>query len=69
MVGIVIKEGESIEGVLRRFKRDCANAGILSEIKKREHFEKPSVIRKKAIDTAKRKRDKKKRIFAKKEKI
>jgi small subunit ribosomal protein S21 len=69
MVGIIIKEGESIEGALRRFKRDCANAGILSEIKKREHFEKPSVIRKKAIDTARRKRDKKKRIFAKKEKI
>ncbi|HRG45620.1 MAG: 30S ribosomal protein S21 [Leptospiraceae bacterium] len=69
MVGIIIKEGESIEGALRRFKRDCANAGILSEIKKREHFEKPSVIKKKAIDTARRKRDKKKRIFAKKEKI
>ena len=69
MVGIIIKEGESIEGALRRFKRDCANAGILSEIKKREHFEKPSVNKKKAIDTARRKRDKKKRIFAKKEKI
>ncbi len=68
MVGIVIKDGESIEGALRRFKRDCANAGILSEIKKREHFEKPSIIKKKAIDTAKRKRDKKKRNFAKKEK-
>jgi small subunit ribosomal protein S21 len=68
MVGIIIKEGESIEAALRRFKRDCANAGILSEIKKREHYEKPSLVRKKAIDTAKRKRDKKKRIFAKKEK-
>jgi small subunit ribosomal protein S21 len=69
MVGIVIKEGESIEGALRRFKRDCANAGILSEIKKREHYEKPSVIRKKAIDSVRRKRDRKKRIFAKKEKV
>jgi small subunit ribosomal protein S21 len=69
MVGIVIKEGESIEGALRRFKRDCANAGILSEIKKREHFEKPSIVKKKAIDTARRKRDKKKRIYLKKEKV
>lgn len=69
MVGIIIKDGESIEAALRRFKRDCANAGILSEIKKREHYEKPSVLRKKAIDAAKRKRDKKKRIFARKEKI
>jgi small subunit ribosomal protein S21 len=69
MVGIVIKEGESIEAALRRFKRDCANAGILSEIKKREHYEKPSLIKKKAIDTVRRKRDRKKKIFAKKEKI
>ena len=69
MVGIIIKEGESIEDALRRFKRDCANAGILSEIKKREHYEKPSLVRKKAIDTARRKRDKKKRIFAKKERV
>ncbi|MCC6274658.1 MAG: 30S ribosomal protein S21 [Leptospiraceae bacterium] len=69
MVGIIIKEGESIEGALRRFKRDCANAGILSEIKKREHYEKPSVVKKKAIDAARRKRDKKKRIFAKKDKM
>jgi small subunit ribosomal protein S21 len=68
MVGIIIKDGESIEVALRRFKRDCANAGILSEIKKREHYEKPSVVRKKAIDSARRKRDKKKRIFAKKDK-
>ena len=66
---IIIKDGESIEAALRRFKRDCANAGILSEIKKREHYEKPSLVRKKAIDTAKRKRDKKKRIFAKKERV
>jgi len=69
VVGIIIKEGESIEGALRRFKRDCANAGILSEIKKREHYEKPSVVKKKAIDAARRKRDKKKRIFAKKDKM
>lgn len=69
MVGIVIKDGESIEAALRRFKRDCANAGILSEIKKREHYEKPSLIKKKAIDTVRRKRDRKKKIFAKKEKV
>lgn len=69
MVGIIVKEGESIESALRRFKRDCANAGIMSEIKRREYYEKPSVIRKKAIEAAKRKRDKKKRLSAKKEKI
>jgi small subunit ribosomal protein S21 len=69
MVGIVVKDGEPIESALRRFKRDCANAGILSEIKKREYYEKPSIIRKKAIDAVRRKRDRKKKLFAKKEKI
>ncbi len=69
MVGIVVKDGESIEAALRRFKRDCANAGIMSEIKRREYYEKPSVTRKKAIEAAKRKRDKKKRLFAKKDKV
>lgn len=59
-VGIYLKEGESIEAALRRFKRDCANAGIMSEIKRREYFEKPSVIKKKAVEAAKRKRDKRK---------
>jgi small subunit ribosomal protein S21 len=68
-VGIEIKEGESVEAALRRFKRDCANAGIMSEIKRREYFEKPSVLKKKAIEASKRKRDKKKRLFAKKDKI
>ncbi len=68
MVGITVKEGESLESALRRFKRDCANAGILSEIKKREYYEKPSLIRKKAIEAVKRKRERKKKLFNKKEK-
>lgn len=68
MVGIIVKEGESLESALRRFKRDCANAGILSEIKKREYYEKPSLVRKKAIEAVKRKRERKKKLFNKKEK-
>lgn len=68
-VGVEIKEGETIENALRRFKRDCANAGIMSEIKRREYFEKPSVLKKKALEAAKRKRDKKRRQFQKKDKI
>lgn len=43
MVGVIVKEGESIESALKRFKRDCANAGIMSEIKRREFYEKPSI--------------------------
>ncbi len=47
MVGIRIREGESFESAVRRFKRSCEKSGILSELRKREHYEKPSVRRKK----------------------
>lgn len=50
-----IKEGESFESAFRRFKKSCEKAGILSEVKKREHFEKPSVrLKKKSIAARKR---------------
>ncbi len=42
MVGITVKEGESYESFIRRFRRACENAGILREVKRREYFEKPS---------------------------
>lgn len=47
MAYIRIKEGESFESAVRRFKKTCEKAGILSELRKREHYEKPSVKRKK----------------------
>ena len=50
-----IKEGESFESAFRRFKKSCEKAGILSEVKKREHFEKPSVrLKKKSMAARKR---------------
>ncbi|HRO66818.1 MAG TPA: 30S ribosomal protein S21 [Pseudobdellovibrionaceae bacterium] len=50
-----IKDGESFEAAFRRFKKACEKAGILSEVKKREHFEKPSVrLKKKSIAARKR---------------
>ncbi len=42
MPGVKIREGESYEQALRRFKRQCEKAGILSELRKREYYEKPS---------------------------
>ena len=39
---IHVKEDESFENALRRFKRKCEKSGILSELKKRQHYEKPS---------------------------
>ena len=37
MSGIRVREDESIDNVLRRFKRDCARSGVLQEVRKREH--------------------------------
>jgi len=55
MPGIRIREGEAFEGALRRFKKQCEKAGILSDVRKREHYEKPSVrLKKKAIAARKR---------------
>ncbi len=55
MAMVKLKEGESFESAFRRFKKQCEKAGILSEVKKREHFEKPSVrLKKKSIAARKR---------------
>ena len=51
---VIVKDGESFESALRRFKKLCERTGILSEIKKREHYEKPSVKTKKKILAAKK---------------
>ena len=55
MPGIRLREGEAFEGALRRFKKQCEKAGILSDVRKREHYEKPSIrLKKKAIAARKR---------------
>jgi len=53
--GVRVREGESFEGALRRFKTSCEKAGILSEIRRRQVYEKPSIQRKKK-EAAARKR-------------
>lgn len=57
---IRVGESESLESALRRFKRSCAKSGVLSEVRKREHYEKPSVKRKKKAEAARRNKAKKK---------
>ena len=57
--GIRIKEGEGFEGAVRRFKKQCEKLGILSEIRKREHYEKPSIKRKKKAASARKRAMKK----------
>ena len=56
MNGIVIRDDEAFERALRRFSKTCERAGILSDIKKYRHYEKPSEERKRRINSSKRKR-------------
>ena len=51
-----IRENESLESALKRFKRQCARTGVLAEARKREHYEKPSVKRKKKAEAARKRK-------------
>lgn len=55
MAGIKLRENEPIEAALKRFKRECDRDGIIQEIKRREHFESPSMKRKRKAQEARRK--------------
>jgi len=55
MTEVRVKENESFERALRRFKKRCEKAGILSDLRKHRHFEKPSERRKRKANAAKRK--------------
>ena len=56
MAEIRVKEGESLDSALRRFKRATARSGVLTELRKREHYEKPSVKRKKKSEAARKRK-------------
>ncbi|ABK60587.1 30S ribosomal protein S21 [Clostridium botulinum] len=58
MSEVKVRDNESLESALKRFKRSCAKAGVLSEVRKREHYEKPSVKRKKKSEAARRRKSK-----------
>jgi len=47
-----VREGEPFEVALRRFKRTCEKAGVLTEIRRREYYEKPTEIRKRKAAAA-----------------
>ncbi len=55
MPGVRVRENESFEGALRRFKKQCEKSGILSEVRKREYYEKPSIQRKRKMIAAQKK--------------
>jgi len=54
MPGVIVREDEPFEKALRRFKKACEKAGIMSDVKKHQHFEKPSEKRKRKVNAAKR---------------
>lgn len=56
MSEIRVKENESLDSALKRFKRQCAKSGVLAEARKREHYEKPSVKRKKKSEAARKRK-------------
>ena len=55
MSEVHVKENESLDSALRRWKKSCARSGVLAEVRKREHYEKPSVKRKKKSEAARKK--------------
>lgn len=63
MPTIRLRENEPFEAALRRFKKSIEKEGVLSEVKKREHYDKPSVKRKKKAIAAQKKAAKTARIF------
>lgn len=56
MSEIKIGKNETLESALRRFKRQVQKAGVLAEVRKREHYEKPSVRRKKKSEAARKRK-------------
>lgn len=55
MSEVIIEEDENFERALRRFKKKCEKAGILSDLRRHRHYEKPSERRKRKIQAARRK--------------
>ncbi len=56
MAEVHLGKNESLDTALKRFKRSCARDGVLAEVRKREHYEKPSVKRKKKSEAARKRK-------------
>jgi len=59
MPSVRVKENEPFEVALRRFRRSCEKAGVFAEMRRREHYEKPTEIRKRKAAAAKKREQKK----------
>ena len=56
MSEIHVKDNESLDSALKRFKRSCAKAGVLSDLRKKEYYQSPSVKRRKKSEAARKNR-------------
>ena len=52
MPTVKVRDNEPFDVALRRFKRSCEKAGILAEVRRREHYEKPTSVRKRKAAAA-----------------
>ncbi|MFP4611328.1 MAG: 30S ribosomal protein S21 [Thiohalophilus sp.] len=59
MPSVRVKENEPFDVALRRFKRSCEKAGVLSEVRRREFYEKPTAVRKRKLAAAVKRHQKK----------
>ena len=58
MSEIIVRENESLDNALKRFKRDCAKAGIQQDLRKKEYYQSPSVKRRKKSEAARKNKKK-----------
>ena len=63
MITVKARDGENFEATIRRFKKQCEKAGILTEVRKREHYEKPSEKKKRKEAAARKRASKTKKAF------
>lgn len=62
MPGVKVRDDESFERALRRFNKFCEKTGVLSDIKKHQHYEKPSEAKKRKMAAARRKQRRMRRL-------
>lgn len=61
---VKVRDSESLESALKQFKKQCERDGVLSDVRKKEHYDKPSIKKKKKIVAARKKAAKRVRSYS-----
>lgn len=64
MPSVKVRDSESLESALKQFKKQCERDGVLSDVRKKEHYDKPSIKKKKKIVAARKKAAKRVRSYS-----